>query len=174
MLVAVSNSMATKTAERGPLRARERLRAVGRGEADASMPNETETARRLDWRGDVFHRIYRWSPLSSRRPASQMLLEKYQVVVRGPCERGFHGAVARDHVATEGGQRGATPPGATLRGLGSRGAEELVHLVQQQPGAPVRHAHLSRGSADGARRIDGFEQRHLAGAQARAVVEHDA
>ena len=74
-------------------------------------------------------------------------------------------AVVRDQFQAERGERGAAAPrAARLRGC-DRLAKAAVHVVEQQPGATVRHAERAAGLRDRAGPADGFEQPDLAGTE---------
>src|SRR5581483_8827155 len=95
--------------------------------------------------------------------------------LRGALVRGsFDRAVERDDVLA--GRRDRRAAAAFPAGRrGDRGLfQRRVDLFDQQPGAPIRHADPPCRGRDRAGRLDGFEQRDLARADAIAIGEVDA
>src|SRR6476469_1375174 len=104
-------------------------------------PTKCETAGRM-WR----------CPPSSRSVAILAAAANRQRRLQSPDVGGrrrgggaFDGAVARDHVMAEPGQMGAATAGAAHLLFYQRIPEDAVDLVDEQPGAPVRHVHFLAG-----------------------------
>ena len=97
--------------------------------------------------------------------ARQRCLERPDV--RGRCggSRTFDRTIASDHIAAERGQARAAAAGAAHLLLHERLAEDVVDLVDQEPGAPVGHAHLLAGGDDRSVLRDQFHQGDLARAR---------
>jgi len=87
---------------------------------------------------------------------------------------GLDGAVALHHLLAEiGDRRPAAGPPAVLFGH-DRLPEGPVHLVDQQPGAAIGHAHRPAGRGDRAQPVDQLQQPDLAGAEQPLGPQVDA
>jgi hypothetical protein len=83
-------------------------------------------------------------------------------------------AIAFQHFRSEWRQRCAAAARTAWCGRRHGLGEGLVHAVEQQPRALVRHPHLTRGGRDRAGVTDAFEQLRFAGADPRAGFKNDA
>ena len=87
---------------------------------------------------------------------------------------GFNTTVCSQHFAAEIGKVGAATPGAAGLCLHQPGREHIVEVVDQHPGAAVRHAHGAAGRGDGAVFGDEFQETGLARSQFSLVADIDA
>jgi len=84
--------------------------------------------------------------------------------------RGLDRAVQAQQLAAGRGEPAAAAARAALGRRDGRLVQVRVELVDEQPGAPVRHAEPARRGRDGAARVERLEQRDLAGAEGDRVA----
>lgn len=83
----------------------------------------------------------------------------------------LHRAEARDELATERREHGATAVGAARASRDDTAAEAAIHVVEEHPRVAIRHAERARRCRNRALRIDRLEQRDLPRPERVLVVD---